>query len=203
MSQTAAHLVDHVIAHVPVRLWVLSLPIPLRGLLAAQPELVTAVLQVVRRAIARHLLDAGGLEADEGHGGAVTLIQRFGSAANLDIHLQCLVLDGVYRRDAEGRQGFVEAVESTDDELHALLQSVTSLSTIARWLAVNSAPKAPPSEVANSSARCESAACITARKSSMRCSSIGTPSKRSDSPCPRLSKTMTRKRRPSSAMSRA
>jgi hypothetical protein len=34
-------LVDHVIPHVPVRQWVLSLPIPLRLLLAAQPELVT------------------------------------------------------------------------------------------------------------------------------------------------------------------
>jgi len=40
MSQTAAHLVDHVIPQVPVRQWVLSLPIPLRLLLAAQPELV-------------------------------------------------------------------------------------------------------------------------------------------------------------------
>ena len=40
MSQAAAHLVDdHVIPHVPVRRWVLSLPIPLRLLLAAQPEL--------------------------------------------------------------------------------------------------------------------------------------------------------------------
>lgn len=38
MSQTAAHRVDHVIAHVPVRQWVLSQPIPLRVLLAAQPE---------------------------------------------------------------------------------------------------------------------------------------------------------------------
>ena len=28
-------------------------------------------------------------------GGAVTLIQRFGSTANLNIHLHCLVLDGV------------------------------------------------------------------------------------------------------------
>ena len=34
MSQTAAHRVDHVIPHVPVRQWVLSLPIPLRVLLA-------------------------------------------------------------------------------------------------------------------------------------------------------------------------
>ena len=31
MSQTAAHLVDHVIPHVPVRQWVLSLPIRAAG----------------------------------------------------------------------------------------------------------------------------------------------------------------------------
>jgi len=37
MSQTAARLVGHVTPHVPVRLWVLSLPILLRVLLAAQP----------------------------------------------------------------------------------------------------------------------------------------------------------------------
>jgi hypothetical protein len=94
MSQTAAHLVDHVIPHVPVRQWVLSLPIPLRVLLAAQPELVTPVLQVVQRVLTRHLLDGAGLRVDEGQSGAVTLIQRFGSAANLNIHLHCLLLDG-------------------------------------------------------------------------------------------------------------
>ena len=43
MAQTAAHLVDHVIPHVPVRQWVLALPIPLRLLLTAQPKLVTPV----------------------------------------------------------------------------------------------------------------------------------------------------------------
>ncbi|MEP6872731.1 MAG: transposase zinc-binding domain-containing protein [Burkholderiales bacterium] len=78
MSQTAVHLVDHVIPHVPVRQWVLSPPIPLRLQLAAQPELVTPVLQVVQRVLTRHLRDGAQLEADEGHGGAVTLIQRFG-----------------------------------------------------------------------------------------------------------------------------
>jgi len=36
MSQTASHLVNHVILHVPVRQWVLSLPIALRLLLAAE-----------------------------------------------------------------------------------------------------------------------------------------------------------------------
>ena len=74
MSQTSAHLVDHVIPRVPVRHWVLSLPMPLRVLLAAQPERVTAVLQVVQRVVTRHLPDAAGLKAAEGHGDAVTLI---------------------------------------------------------------------------------------------------------------------------------
>ena len=124
MSQTAAHLVDHVIPHVPVGQWVLSLPIPLRLLLAAQPELVTPVLQVVQRVVTRHLLDGAQLKADEGHGGAVTRIQRFGSAANLNIHLHCLVLDGVYRCGADGVPTFVEVGAPTDDELHALLQTV-------------------------------------------------------------------------------
>jgi Transposase zinc-binding domain len=115
MSQTASHLVDHVIPHVPVRQWVLSLPIALRLLLAAQPELVTPVLQVVQRVVMRHLLASAGLKADEGRGGAVTLVQRFGSAANLNIHLRCLVLDGVYRCDADGVPIFVEAAVLTDD----------------------------------------------------------------------------------------
>ncbi|MFY7866514.1 transposase zinc-binding domain-containing protein [Roseateles sp.] len=124
MSQTAAHRVDHVIPHVPVRQWVLSLPIPLRVLLAAQPERVTSVLQVVHRVVTRHLLGRAGLKPEEGHGGAVTLIQRFGSAANLNIHLHCLVLDGVYRCGADGVPTFVEAGAPTDDQLHALLQTV-------------------------------------------------------------------------------
>ncbi len=107
--------------HVPVRQWVLSLPVPLRVLLAAQPELVTPVLQVVQRVVERHLLDHTGLKSDEGQGGAVTLIQRFGSAANLNIHLHCLVLDGVYCCDANSAPSFVEAVAPTDRELRALL----------------------------------------------------------------------------------
>ena len=78
MAQTAAHLVDHVIPHVPVRQWVLSLPIPLRLLLAAQPKLVTPVLQVVHRVITRYLLGQASLKAEEADSGAVTLIRTGG-----------------------------------------------------------------------------------------------------------------------------
>jgi len=45
MSQTSAHLVEHVIPHAPVRQWVPSLHIPLRLLLAVRPLLVTPVLR--------------------------------------------------------------------------------------------------------------------------------------------------------------
>ena len=117
MAQTAAHLLDHVIPHMPVRQWVLSLPIPLRLLLAAPPKLVTPVLQVVHRVITRYLLGQAGLKAEEADSGAVTLIQRFGSAANLNIHLHCLVLDGVFRCNTEGEPVFVEVPAPTDEAL--------------------------------------------------------------------------------------
>ena len=128
MAQTAVHLVDHVIPRVPVRQWVLALPIPLRLLLAAQPKLVTPVLQVVHRVITRFLLDQAGLKAEQADGGAVTLIQRFGSAADLNIHLHCLVLDGMYRRSADGAPVFVEVPALTDEALQrVLLKIITRL----------------------------------------------------------------------------
>jgi hypothetical protein len=107
MAQTAAHLVDRLIPHPAVRQWVLALPIPLRLPLAARPKLVTPVLQVVHHAITRFLLEHAGLKAEQADSGAVALIQRFGSAANLNIYLYCSVLGGVYRCDSEGQPVFV------------------------------------------------------------------------------------------------
>jgi len=79
MAESAAYLVDQVIPRVPVRQWVLSFPIPLRILFAAQPELLTPVLRIVHRVIARFLLRQAGLSRATADTGAVTLIQRFGS----------------------------------------------------------------------------------------------------------------------------
>ncbi len=103
-----------------MRQWVLSLPIPLRLLLAAQPQLLTPVLRVVHRVLTRFLLEQAGLKSDQTDSGAVTLIQRFGSAANLNIHLHCLVLDDVYRRN-DAEPVFVEAPAPTDEALQAVL----------------------------------------------------------------------------------
>ena len=65
-----SYLVDHVIPHVPVRQRVLSLPIPRRLLLAAEPKLVTPALQVVHRMITRHLFGQAGLKSEEADSGA-------------------------------------------------------------------------------------------------------------------------------------
>ena len=69
-----------------------------------------------QRVVERHLLDHPALKSDEGQFGAVTLIQRFGSAANLDIHLHCLVLDGVSRSDIHGGPVFTKESAPTDQE---------------------------------------------------------------------------------------
>jgi len=103
---------------------VLSLPISLRLLLAAQPKLVTPVLQVMHRVITRHLLGQAGLKAEQADSGAVTLIQRFGSAANLNIHLHCLVLDGAYRIGSDGVPEFVEVPAPTDEALQTVLHKI-------------------------------------------------------------------------------
>lgn len=72
MAQTAAHRVDQVIARVPVRHWVLSFAIPLRMLLATQPQVLTPLLRTVHRLIARSPVERSGAKAQEAHTGAIT-----------------------------------------------------------------------------------------------------------------------------------
>ena len=69
-------------------------------------------------------LDQAGLKADEADSGAVTLIQRFGSAANLNVHLHCLVLDGVHRRGIDGAPKFVDVPGPTDEALQSVLRKI-------------------------------------------------------------------------------
>jgi hypothetical protein len=42
----------------------------------------------------------------DGRGGAVAVIQRFGGALNLNVHVHALVLDGVFAKDGSGVVGF-------------------------------------------------------------------------------------------------
>ena len=96
MTDSAALLADEVLPAKPIRQWVLSLPFALRFLLATDPEALTRVLGIVYRTISTYILKKARLTRASGATGAVTLIQRFGSALNLNIHFHMLVLDGAY-----------------------------------------------------------------------------------------------------------
>src|SRR5215472_12884303 len=94
-----------------------------RILFAAQPQLLAPTLQVIHRVIVTFLIKQSGLKPRQANTGAVTLIQRFGSAANLNIHLHCLVLDGVYL-NRDGAAVFHEAAVLTVKELEVLLGKI-------------------------------------------------------------------------------
>jgi len=94
MTERAARWVDELIPRVAVRQWVVTVPWPRRLLLARNPELARGVLKVALRVIQRWLRQRTGQPS--GQGGSVTVVQRFGSALNLNLHFHALVLDGVY-----------------------------------------------------------------------------------------------------------
>ncbi len=109
MSDTAAHLVDHVFPERPVRQWVLSFPYNLRYLFAYNGKALSQALQIMIRVIRRYYLKksvAIGLISKECRvagkkieTGAVMLIQRFGGSVNLNPHFHVLFLDGVFGAD--------------------------------------------------------------------------------------------------------
>ena len=126
MVETAAHLVEHVLPEQPIRQWVLSFPHPLRFLFATRPAVLSQVLGIVYRAISTFLIRRAGLRVGAGaRTGAVTLIQRFGSALNLNIHLHMLFVDGVYTFDDE-RPRLHRGCAPAQPELQRLLRAIAT-----------------------------------------------------------------------------
>src|SRR3954468_5283939 len=109
-----------------MRQWVLSLPRWARFLLARDPALITCTLQLSLRGIfARQRLRARRLGVRGARTGAVTFVQRFGSALNLNVHFHCVVPDGVWARE-EGVVRFVPLPGLTDDDVAQVLRRLES-----------------------------------------------------------------------------
>jgi hypothetical protein len=83
------------------------------------------VLGIVYRTLATHIIHKAGFTKSTAHTGAVTLIQRFGSALNLNLHFHMLYLDGVYAEDAHGQVRFHRIKAPTADELGALVHRIS------------------------------------------------------------------------------
>ncbi len=126
MADTAAWLIDEVIPEVPVRQWVLSVPYRVRFALARDAKLLTKALTIfvseVFRDVRRRTRPAPGA-APKHKGrrrrvqpGAVTGVQRFGGALNLNVHFHTILLDGVFE---DGR--FHEAPPPTDEDVVRVL----------------------------------------------------------------------------------
>lgn len=124
MVERAAHLVDRVLPAVPIRQWVLTFPPRVRYLLAWNHELTRAVAGVFVRAVLGWLRDRARRSGTAGgRGGAVVIVQRFGSALNLNVHLHALVPDGVFVGAGE-RARFARVRAAAPGEVAALLSTI-------------------------------------------------------------------------------
>ncbi len=126
MSETAARLVDTLIPHIPTRQWVLSLPAPLRYLVAYDNDALNAVLSIFMGALFSYMRKkakwCGGkaLNGKIYHAGAVTFIQRFGSALNLNLHMHSQVSDGVYMQYGDTKVHFIRIPTPSIDDIKAI-----------------------------------------------------------------------------------
>ena len=126
MAETAAHLVEHVFPQVPVRQWVVTFPRRLRYFLHRDPVLLGRVRRCVLRTIENGLRRRCPGAPRGARCGAVTFVQRFGSALNAHTHLHCCVTDGVFSLDAAGTLRFYAAADRADTAVDAVQRRIRS-----------------------------------------------------------------------------
>lgn len=123
MNEVAMHLVDNVFPNVPVRQWVLSFPFSVRYLLAYNPTLVTKILAIYIRIVSNWYVKAARKNGNIGKTAAVTFVQRFGGAINLNVHFHALFLDGVFAVEKNAPH-FIPVFPPTDKEIVKLVTRI-------------------------------------------------------------------------------
>ena len=127
MADTDAHLVDNVFPEVPVRQWVLSLPIEIRYRLSYDKRLISDVLAVFLRAVqgwCKTKTKAKELGFCNLQGGSVSFLQKFGSRLNATPHYHCLLLDRAYAfPDDSDEPFFVATPPPTDEEIKQIAET--------------------------------------------------------------------------------
>jgi len=129
MQDTAAHLVDRVLPHVPVRHFVLTFPRRVRWHLAQDPKLAGQALRLFMRALFADLRRRGRRQGiRNGRPAAVAVTQRFGSNLQLNHHIHALVADGLFELDPDDpddkRPRFHRLDTPTDDDVTRLLAKI-------------------------------------------------------------------------------
>ena len=111
-AEAVEHLVDQVLPWAPYRQWVLTFPFALRFWLAANNRLLSKINKIATSEIGKFYASKAKTEGVAAPlPGAITFIQRSGSALNAALHLHILTIDGVY---------WAPAVEGVAPRLHAM-----------------------------------------------------------------------------------
>jgi hypothetical protein len=139
MNDEAAHLVDQVLPEVVMRQWVLSFPYRLRYQMAHNPKLTNKILSIFIQTISSYQKKQAKLYGIKvARPGAVTFIQRFGSALNLNVHFHTLFADGVFYKTENGDYKFLRLLEPTRDELILLATKIQNkVSTLVQKLGLD------------------------------------------------------------------
>jgi hypothetical protein len=87
------YLTDRVLPDVPVRQWVLSVPLELRFLLASNAQAFTGLTRIfMEETLAWYERSAAEHGIPKGRGAAVSVQHRFGGALNLNCHVHAAVI---------------------------------------------------------------------------------------------------------------
>ena len=135
MSNTAAHLIDRVIApDVTLRQWVLSVPFELRLLLAAKADALSAVGRIFMQELQRwQRQQARALGVEHAQGAGVSFCQRFGASLNLNVHWHVIVPDALFLPDASGERVTTQPLRApTRLDLDEIVTAVAA--RCIRWL---------------------------------------------------------------------
>ena len=124
----AATTVDQVLPGIPYRQFVISFPWPMRFALAFHPKFLTRVFRTFVRALfCWYRLRGRRLGIDGGNPAAVLLIQKQGSAININPHGHLVAADGLFVcPDETWTVDFEPLPPPSNEELQALLDRVAS-----------------------------------------------------------------------------
>lgn len=87
---------------------------------------------IIYRAISTHIVNTAGFSNKQAKTGAVTLIQRFRSALNLNIHFHMLFLEGAISENSWGGTTFTRIKAPSHKDMFTSVQAISH--RIARYL---------------------------------------------------------------------
>lgn len=122
MNDEADHIIKNVIPEITTRQWVLSFPYRIRYVLAHNQKLTNEFLKIFIKTIESY--QRKRIRNKNAKIGAITFIQRFGSALNLNVHFHTLMTDGVYIQNKDQKYYFVRLPHPTHEELQNLVNKI-------------------------------------------------------------------------------